>query len=529
MSHRVSRRRFLQGGMAALGALSLTACGGTPTPTATAVPKPAATTAPAAPPPTATLGAAPKIYRWYGQPLCGVDGSNPERLAAVQKLIKDQTNVEMHSINAPPAGQAYDEKLNLLLASKSEPIDVFEGDWSLFTDSIIPLDDLLQKHGQNILRMNPKESWATMKDSKGVTWGYPRLGVMGHTHMDWFRTDWLQEVGMQMPQTWDEMEATITAFRKAHPDSVVLTSSLGDLERCTLGAFTDYGVSNWVDPTDKMLKPPRLQPGYSDWVAKMADWWKKGWWQKETFANPDIRAILKTLNVGCYLGWYSRITIWWEQIRTEAKWTKEDYGFPKTIKGPKGLLRTNNAGSTSAYMITKKCKDPAAAIRVVDWIYSGLPTNPLNLYTSRHGIVGTDWNWADSAKTQCKVLIGDCGKKYAADFYMAGGMGTEPYLKVVDANGNIERQTAHVIAYWNDYANGRMPIDADVAYDMVKIRSQFPGLVDFQRLMDEEVIKFITGQRPMTDWNNFLSQVKAAGLDQCSKAYTEQYRLYHPS
>jgi len=525
MGNTVSRRNFLRSSMVTLGALGIAACGATPT--ATPAPKAAAPAATAAPAPTVAKEAS-KIYRWYGAPLCGLDGSNAERLAAVQKYIKEQINVEMYSINAPPVGTAYDEKLNLLLASKSEPIDIFEGDWSNYVDYIQPLDDLLAKHGQNILKGNTKAAWATMKDSKGVTWGYPRLGVMAHCNPVWFRSDWLKELGLKTPTTWEEMEAAIEAFKKAKPDSVVLTNGLADLERCTLGGLTEYGVSKWIDPADKMMKPHFLQPGYSDWVAKMAEWWKKGYFQKESFANVDLRAVLKTLTVGVYVGWYSRITIWWEQIRTEAKLAKEDFEFPRVIKGPKGLMRSNVAGSLSAYMISKKCKDPAAAIQIADWIYKGLPDNPHNLYTARHGILGTDWDWADSAKTQCKVLIGECGKKYAADFYTCGGMGTEPYLKIVDATGKIERQTQHVIDNATDYDNGKMPIDSDVAYDVVKIREQFPGLADFDRLAQEETIKFITGQRPMTDWNSFVNQVKSAGLEQWSKAYTAQYRLYHP-
>lgn len=471
----------------------------------------------------------PEVWVFQGQPTCP-GGGNDEKTQALRDLIQEETGV-LVSVYMVAPGTAQTEKLNLLLASGSEPLDLFEGNWPDFKTAIIPVDDLLAEYGENIVRMNSDYAWARMRDAEGKTWGYPRLGLMAHTHFCFFRTDWLAEAGLEMPTMWDQMEETIVAFRDLHPESVVAADGRNNLMMNTLGAFVPDGNSNWLDG-DGMLKPVELHPGYREWVAKMNEWWQLGYFQQETFANPDFRAMLNTLTIGTWLGWYSRITIWWEQIRLDAGYTDIDYGFPETMTGPEGLAKTNNVGGNSAYMIPRKSKSPEAVIRYIDWCYRGLPDDATNLVTVRAGLEGVDWEWVDKAAGQYRMLVpatAACEEKYASDFYNVKGMGTEPYVVEVLENGQPGRQSTHTVTYYDKFDLGKMPIDFDVPYDTTLISSNFPGLADFQRLLDEESIKFITGVRPLSEWSDFMAQVERAGLDDWSRLYTEQYRLYHPA
>ena len=98
------------------------------------------------------------------------------------------------------------------------------------------MDDLLEVHGADILAGHSHLDWRMMKDFEGTTWGYPRLGLMGHTHFPYFRTDWLAEAGLEIPDTWDGMEATIEEFRALHDESVTTTMGRRHLMYNTMGA-----------------------------------------------------------------------------------------------------------------------------------------------------------------------------------------------------------------------------------------------------------------------------------------------------
>ena len=510
----LSRRRFLQGmGVAATGAV-MAAC---------------------APPPAqqasgdmAETAETPEVWVFVVSGCAA--GGNPEKTKAVQDVILEESGVLVQNY-LTAHGTASVEKLNLLIASGTQPLDLFEGQWPDFKGIILPMDDLLEAHGQNILALNNDFAWARMKDADGVTWGYPRLGLMAHTHFCFFRSDWLDEAGLEVPDTWDGMEATIEAFRGIHDDSVTTTMGRTHLMYNTLGAFTENGFSNWVDPADNMLKPVETSPGYVDWLAKMNEWWENGWFQLESFANPDFRAMLKTLTIGTWLGWYSRMTIWWEQIRLDAGYTDIDYAFPETMTGPMGLAKTNNVGGNSAYMIPRKSQHPDAVIRFANWAYAGLPDEPRNLVITQAGTEGVDWEWHDKEQGLYRALVpatAPCEDRYASDYYQVKGMGTEPHVVRVLEDGTVHRQSAHVVEYNDRFELGKMPIDFDVPYDLTAIRDSFPGLPDFQRLVDEESVKFITGVRPLSEFGDFMDTMNRAGLDQWSELHTEQYLQYHP-
>ena len=517
-SQKLSRRELLKGlGLVAASA-ALTACAPAP-----AAKKPAEPAPSAAPPPKAPTD----IWVFLSQPACP-GGANPQKKAAVKQKILDATGVKVNTYLAVSTASAV-EKLNLLLAS-GEPLDLFEGSWPDFRSVIQPLDAVLQQYGQNILRMNADVTWKRMRDQDGVTWGYPRLGQMGMTHFPFFRSDWLQEAGLALPETWEQMEAVIAAFKKRHPESVVAANGRLNLMMNTIGAFVETGCGNWLDPADGQIKPVETHSGYRDWVVRMNDWWRRGWFQQETFANPDFRAMLKTLTIGVWLGWYSRITVWWEGIRTDAKYEKEDYVLAPRLTGPKGLAKTNNTGGAEAYMIPRKSKHAEAVIRYVDWIYQGLPGDATNLAIAQGGIEGQDWEWVDKAKGVIRSLVppgARCEDSYATDYNNARGMGTELYLLGIGADGHVSRQGEHIHTYAQDFTTGKMPFDYDVPYDTTLIQKQFPGLGDFNRVLEEESIKLITGARPLTEWAAFQKQIEAAGLREWSKCYTEQYKRYH--
>ena len=525
-AEKLSRREMFRGLGLATAGVTLAAC----LPTA---PREAAERQrgqPSPPTPQTAPAALSPVEIWVFVPQSGCPaGSNPAKNEAVRRVIREATGVNVN-IYLSPSTASQMEKLNVLLAAESQPLDLFEGNWPDFRSVIQPLDSALKQYGQNIVRMNSEHSWKRMRDWDGVTWGYPRFGPMAMTHFPFFRSDWLQDLGLKLPETWDQMETIIAAFRKRYPQSVVAANGRTNLMMNTLGAFVDTGCGNWLDPADKQVKPVETHPGYRDWIVRMHEWQRQGWWQRETFANPDFRVMLKTLTIGVWLGWYSRITVWWEGIRVDAKYQREDYDLCAKLVGPQGLARTNHTGGAEAYMVPRKSKNPAAVIRYVDWIYQGLPDDPTHLATAQLGIEGEDWEWLDQGKGSVRSRVpagAKCEDVYGTDFNNARGMGTELYLLGVGSDGKVSRQGHHVRTYAQKFDTGKWAMDYDVPYDTTLIQKQFPGLADFDRLLEEESIKFITAVRPLAEWDKFQREITAAGLAEWSRYHTQQYKRYH--
>lgn len=77
---------------------------------------------------------------------------------------------------------------------------------------IMPLNDLLDQYGQNILEVFPEEQY--VKDEDGNIWNIPtRNCEIGTDALFIIREDWLKNVGKETPNTLDELYDVLVAFR----------------------------------------------------------------------------------------------------------------------------------------------------------------------------------------------------------------------------------------------------------------------------------------------------------------------------
>ncbi len=228
-------------------------------------------------------------------------GSDPDVLQRVQDHIAEQSGVRPVTI-VPGGASSATEQLNHLLGS-SDPVDLFQAPgngWHDYAMALIPIGDLLAEHGQNILQVIPERQWDIMRNADGEIMGIPR-STPTSPYITWVRQDWLDELGLDVPTTWDELEATIEAFQAYNPEAIIATRP-GDIRWSTLGGFTPNGHSNWLDPDDDMVKPWVLQPGVLDWVTELNSWWEAGYFFADTFTRFDAPELFRTCNLGAWMG-----------------------------------------------------------------------------------------------------------------------------------------------------------------------------------------------------------------------------------
>src|SRR5579884_150120 len=191
MSH-LSRRRAIALGLASAAAVACAPSTPTQAPAAAtpaAAPKPttgsaAATTAPAASAQPAAGGATPQaaapnptvatnlptVTIWSGLiALTRASGSDPQKMDQVRKYIESQAKVSPIGV-VPPPGNAGQEKLNLMLGSSGEQLDVFQGFWDQYQQAVIPINDLLDKYGADIKKKTKADWLQRMTDSDGKIW-----------------------------------------------------------------------------------------------------------------------------------------------------------------------------------------------------------------------------------------------------------------------------------------------------------------------------------------------------------------------
>ncbi len=507
-------------------ALTLVACS-TPTQPTTAPAQPPAASKPTDAPKPAAEAVKIYVYANSGQTGRGrPEGSDPARLAEVNAVFKKATGVEVVPI-IPPGGAAATEKLNLLLSSPAEKLDVFQADWTQYADAVMPLNDLLQKHGPNITKAWPKESWARVTDAKGAIMGIPRIAILA-PYPVYVRSDILKKLNLSAPKTLDEFEAYMKAYKASDPDAIPMITNLNGIRMGLAGAFTDFGHSNWLDKDGKMM-PAEMQPGYKDLVAKLADWYQKGYINKDVIGETDLnklRNVLKTQKVGASVAWYSVVTLGIPAVQQVNEAIQMEAIADMT--GTKGKAQTIDAGNANtAVMLTKRASNPEAIIKFIDWQYADLK----NHLTADRGLEGAQWSFVDNPdvlkelapNTKLVKAANYADTGYIGEGVMSLGIPLEKTYVIVDPQGKATQHFKYLNGPISNVSVGKFPADANTSYDGRAIRKTFPNLGDFDRVRDEELIKFVTGSRPMSEWDKYLGELKTAGLDKWSEAYTTLY------
>jgi len=463
-------------------------------------------------------GEMPKIYIYQNTGALNQkpEGSVPDALEEMKQMYMEELGIEPIAI-VPPKGSE-GEKLNLLLGSKDQ-VDVFQGDWDQYASkgAIIPLNDLLEEHGQDILKAWPQEAWDYMTDKDGTIWGIPR-GLPSVHYPVWIRTDWLKKLGLEMPKTIDELEAVMKAFQEGDPDgngkadTIPMMTDINGINNALMGGFVEGGNSNWLDPADNKIKPVELAPGYKDFLAKMADWYQKGYIYKEAFAKFDPLELLKTNRVGMSSMWYSRITLLFPQIKPNLP-EGADYAIARELTGPAGKLMTASRGNTTGMLVTKKAKNPEAVIKFINYQYKDLPTNTLN------AAFGKNWKYLDDQKFEIELLSPEL--RYAGEYMLSLGLATENKYAFRDP---VKKMHADYLNHEiTNIGAAKMPLDATVVYDKERLKQNVPMLEDLDRLRSEELVKFVTGVRPLSEFDQYIEQLNKAGLQMWIDEYTKQY------
>ena len=448
------------------------------------------------------------------------EGSNPDVVARVQQLILDETGVLVKAI--VPNGNE-DLKLTSLLAA-NEQIDLFVGDMNLFKSmgAIIPLNDLIDNYGQNLLKAWPENAWTSLTDSEGNIWATPRL-VSSTPYPTMIRGDWLEALGLEAPADIDEFEAILEAFAEMEPtvrgDIIPLMTDYDGLRYGLLGAFTEYGNSNWYDEESDEIRPVEINPAYKDFLEKVYDWYQKGYIYKEAFtADVNSRTTLvKENRVGAGIIWYSRFFSVLAALQNEVP--EAEY-IITPFTGDMGKTESLNVVAGTGYVITKSCKNPEAVMTFLNWGFGSYD----NYLTSRYGIKDEHWSYVRNDEEMVVVNVNtSCG--YNGEFVTQGYSSSPSQPQLGSSDPAKKSMYDYIGTYYYDYDRVKYPFDFGVTYNTGELTERVETYGDISRMMKEESIKFMTGARPIDEYDAFIEELYSMGLQNYIDELTRQYYL----
>lgn len=466
---------------------------------------------------------------WIGS--AGKVASTDEALEKVQNYVAEQCGVKPVPVLLPSGSEQ--EKLNLLISDPSEQLDIIMMNptwesWGRLAENgqIIPLNDLLDEYGADIKEAFSGDlEWLMdpMTDKDGNIWALPRA-LENTSFPTYIRKDWLDQTGLDMPTTVDELEEVLAAFKEAdfagngQTVPLLVANEAEGLDLGFSGGFTEYGYGYWLDEEDNLIKPAELQPGFKDCLVKLNDWYEKGYMHPDSFtlAWSDYEDLFMAGRLGVIIGSYGITAN--NLANLQALNPEVDYVYADGIQGPEGFTETRSKASNSGMMITAKSEHPEACMKLLNWVVA----DSSNFLTMMYGIEGEGWEWQDESKGLYKVLDTET---YGGELYIyPNNYNLRQIGQVDEETGELRIDSKFMMEDQYRYDTTKAPFDKAVFWDAAAIDAINPNVSDVDKMISENVVKFVTGQRDLAEWDTFVSDdLQKAGIDAYMEAYTTFY------
>lgn len=305
------------------------------------------------------------------------------------RFLKDDLNIEV-VYDWVASSSDFDEKMNLCIGSGTIPelmnVNATQYRALVKYDMIQPLDQYFEDYASDTLKGYVESGGEELKkcisNDKGEMMAIPAPSMMvGEMNEMWIRQDWLDNLGLEAPRTWDEMAAVAEAFVTQDPDGNGEDDTIGILGPGNSNHINDIGDNQfgldplfcsfqsypqyWLQDEDGTVKYGSIQPETRVALEKIQKLYTDKLIDPEMLVRSNCQEAVLSGKVGIFFGpWWSGYTVSEATLAGEADWRA--YFTPLSEDGK---YYTHMPDPTSKYVVvSKSCKNPEAAIKIINYL-----------------------------------------------------------------------------------------------------------------------------------------------------------------
>lgn len=348
------------------------------------------------------------------------------------------------------------------------------------------------------------------------------------------RADWLDELGLEVPETVADWYSVLKAFKEKGTTSdgsnvVPLVSRKLSEQTSIIRSFAnawgglDYDF--YVD--DGVVKFGPLEEDYKEYLQTMNQWYEEGLIAPEfsTYSGKEHDALVTTGQAGAWLsGLGAGMGVYITALGgTDDKIKGVQFPVLKSGEVPKYNGADNFPFIGLGIAITTNCKDVETACKWLDYHYSEAGSRLLNW-----GIEGISYELDEAGKPQLTELITNNPDGLSADV----ALGRYAMVSQLEAFAKDDRVEAirmwnwpsqeEASKVWNDSDfSHRYPPTVTLTFEEGAELAAI--LSDITTYRDEGVIKFILGTESFDNYDRFVDTIKNMDIERAIQIKQDAY------
>ncbi|MEK3914075.1 extracellular solute-binding protein [Paenibacillus sp. FSL H7-0331] len=442
----------------------------------------------------------------------------------IKKAIEKATNSKMKIQWV--SGNNYADKLNVTLASGDIPELILINDpfTSVFRNSVTQgaFWDVAPyiKDYPNLSSKISKTAWDLTKMQDGKNYGIPRPRPSESDNFFIVRKDWLDNLGLKVPTTTDELYDVMKAFAEKDPDkngkndSVPFAANVNPTDMGALGQIENSFTG--VNGRWKLLDGKFVHTSFLPETRKSLEYLTKAYKEKlipEDFAALKLTQtgdLFKAGKAGIISDKAGTMVDYYDKLKVVQPDFKQENFYPITsINGynPKGP-------GFSGMMSIPKSVPEAKMKRILKMMDTWMSDEVFAI--QQYGFEGTHHTVKDGVKViNTEKLAADNGADFNQIAYVA-----DPY-----ASSTKVFFPKEVNALYTKIQDERAKNSvADISTGLFSPTVQ-KALPEYEKKVQDLKTKIILGREPITAWDEFVTKMKAdADMVKMSQEMTEAYQ-----
>lgn len=491
------------------------------------------------------------------------DGS-PEH-SAYTEFYKAKLNVQNTDYFEAADGDDYRTKVSMAISTGDLP-DIMSVNQEELTalvenDLIEDLTEAYNNCGSDLMKeiYDSYDGRALdMATFDGKLYAMPTTAISGGPEFLWLRKDWMDKLGLEEPKTLEDVEAIVKAFVEQDPGNNGAGKTVG-IPLCTTennflygnyssaykmnNVFTMFGAcpEQWIETTDG-VGYGSVQPEMKQGLEVLADWYRKGLIDKEfsTRKYSEVTSLITDGRCGSvFAGWWLPYDLGGcYELNPEAEWVS--YLLPTSENG-KVTTWTGNPNQEVYFVVRKGFEHPELLVKIKsltldynqgDAAYTDTtPEATAYMEWVNHGygiefIGGFDWYDAVARSYEHikEAIDGTRDPQNMTAYENSLYLSCVDYLKSVEAGELPEKQN------WIDYncrmvaAKQMLEADTNTINPVFFGQTESMGMIweTLKTMERKTIMQIVTGEVPISEFDNFVEEWKAAGGDTITAEVSEK-------
>ena len=358
---------------------------------------------------------------------------------------------------------------------------------------------------------------------------------------------WLDELGLEVPTTLDELHTALKAFKDNDMSAKVYGNAPGSTIPMSTGFdewcwgqnifYAGFGFTNWPNDVcnDLVLQKDGkcrfvcAEDNYRKAVTYFHDWYAEGLMDVEMFSQDTNQLLAK--GAQGYLG----VSTWWYIEELMGDYAK-DYVFLPVLDGPDGThnvtVRTGGGTNSGNLNVTNKCQSPANLLKFFDQWYDGetvmqLQYGPIGVFFTEQDANGK-WKSITEEEAKAKYNKGAGELKSTYEVWGPKLILSEYYDEYFYMEARAIERLTDLKDFWMPFVDDTTTYPIDCVFTSEELDTIDRYRADFENAVSEQEGLWLKDGGPSdSEWAAYLDTLtNSCGMDKLLAAYQSAYDRY---